>query len=61
MAPDDGSLPYRSPSDPDLPQAAPAARSFQTWLLLLIVWLVGLGVWALYIAVLLFLFFRVFG
>jgi hypothetical protein len=52
------------PTDPPAPFAPPAPpprrRSAGRWILLIIVWIVGLAIWAVYIAVLVMVFFRFF-
>ena len=51
-------IPYRSGRDAaGEPKIVP--RSLRTWLLMSVVWLVGLGVWVVYLAAIGFLVFRV--
>ena len=45
---------------PDYGQDQPPRRSIARWIALFIVWIIGLGVWAGYVAVLLLGFLRVF-
>ena len=61
MEPQPDPLTYRPSTDPALEPAPPAARSLRTWLVLCVVWLIGTGVWALYLALIVWVVFRLFG
>ena len=55
----DPPLEYAGPRTPaDTPTAA--RRTLGTWAMLLIIWSIGLLVWAVYIAAAIYLFFRIF-
>ena len=49
---------FAAPPEPDA--TPPNRRTLGRWFTLIVVWLLGLGVWAVYIAVLLLLFYRIF-
>ena len=60
MAEDDARpLPYRSKGDAVADDLETMHRSLRTWALLCAVWVVGLIVWAGYLALIAFLVFRV--
>jgi hypothetical protein len=54
-------LSYRSGPEARGDYVTSEHRSVRKWLILSIVWIVGLGVWGLYIAMIIVLFFRWFG
>ena len=54
-------LPYRPKADAVADDAREARRSVRTWLVLCVVWAVGLAVWAAYLALILFVVVKVFG
>ena len=57
--PDDlNPLAYRSKGDAIADDVQTMRRSFRTWVILLVIWMVGLVVWAGYLAVIAFLVFR---
>ena len=58
--PDDSTpLTYRSKGDAIAEDVEAMRRSFGTWVVLCAVWVVGLGVWAGYLALIAFVIFRV--
>ena len=50
--PDSSRLDYRSGADAAIDEARAVHRSIRTWLILLVVWVVGIGVWVVYLAAL---------
>jgi hypothetical protein len=52
-------LPYRSGRDAARGEPKIVPRSLRTWLLMSVVWVVGLGVWVVYLVAIGFLVFRV--
>jgi len=63
MDPHPDTLAYRPPAEGarDEPPPPPPRRTLRTWLALWTVWLVGLAVWAFYLALIAWLVFRLFG
>ena len=53
-------LEYAGRDTPADTATAAARRTLGTWVFLLLIWSLGLIVWALYIAAAIYLFFRVF-
>ena len=52
-------IPYRSGRDPASGDPMIVPRSLRTWLLMSVVWLVGLAVWVVYLVSIGFVVFRV--
>lgn len=52
MDSDSTRLDYRAGSDAAADDARVTGRSWRTWVVLCAVWLIGLGVWAVYLAAL---------
>ena len=61
MEPDQSPLQYRSGDDAVQDGVPPGRRSLQTWLILCAVWVLGLGVWVAYLAVLAVVLIHVLG
>ena len=58
MSSDPEMLRYLPTTDPPAEVAVPARRPLRSWLLLWLVWVIGLAVWAVYIAVIVVLLVR---
>ena len=59
--PDRTRLEYRSGRDAASDDALAMRRSLRTWAVLSAVWTVGVGVWAVYLAIVAFLVLRLLG
>jgi uncharacterized membrane protein YccC len=59
MAADQNQLGYRSRSDAVSDDVRAMRRSLRTWVVVCVVWLVGLAVWAVYLGAIAYAFFKI--